>query len=203
VFHSLSPTLIHDTERGIEYALRPYRGEQDDPLLFSNWCNQIRKQSPFNTFTPEEFSQHRFIIHSLIDRCGVTLACRPDDEGFVYGWICGADPVLHFIYVRNTFRCLGIGSTLMRLAFPGFKERTIYYTHPTKAMRHFAPRWNAKFNPYLCWVPPGRADLGRGHTSTATDQNQNGTSRRWQPGPAGHPPLKEGLPLSNPGSAGG
>ena len=123
--------------------------EEDLPLIYSSWCSQVRAMQPLSVLTPEEFRRlHRPVVDYCLQKHGAIVACNPDMDDHVYGYIC-AGKALHMIYVRNTFRQFGVGKRLMRAVFPEFLQDTIYHTHDTKAARHFRPRWNLKYDPYL------------------------------------------------------
>ena len=130
--------------------VRMFDKSRDEGVVYSPWCNQIRKLFPFSEFNPEEFAQHKKIIESLVEEHGVYLAVDPEHEDQVFGWICGdaITGTLHFLYVWNTFRRGGIGKALMKMLFPGFPKDTIYFTHPTRAAAHLRESWNLKYNPY-------------------------------------------------------
>lgn len=138
---------------GAVIALRPYREGQDDGIVYGPWMAQIRGLPPFRAMRPEVFTDYRDTISDLLDRCGAVVAVDPEDDHRAYGWICGehkdGEQVLHFLYVRNAFRRYGIGKTLLRCQFPEFGKRVLYYTHPTRAMRHRSEPWRAIYNPFL------------------------------------------------------
>jgi GNAT superfamily N-acetyltransferase len=140
----------------IVIGVRAYKGQDDDGVIYNPWCHQIRKSPPFDGWEPEAFAEHkRSVIEPLVERCKPVFACDPEHEDHVYGWVCSEvaeeKQILHFVYVKGVFRNNGIGTALMKFAFPGFgkNERPLYYTHQTRAIRHLNAKWRTIWNPYL------------------------------------------------------
>ena len=126
------------------FDTRPYvPGPADDPLVYSSWLRQIRGVPQL------DLAHHRTVVARLLERHGATIACNPADPTHIYGYACcGAPSTLHFVYVRNTFRCYGIGSALLHQLLPGFREQVTYHTHQTRAVRHLKDKWMLRFDPY-------------------------------------------------------
>jgi hypothetical protein len=156
---------IHAEEAPGEHyylMMRPYEPEADEALVMDNWMKHIRKLPPFDAFRKLDMDLHREVVTAAIERCRPVMAVSQDNDRQVLGWICSEHrphprplvtsaglPVLHMIYVRNTYRQMGIGTTLMQVSFPGFKKQTVYCTHPGRAFRHLRKKWMLTFNPYL------------------------------------------------------
>ena len=135
-------------------GIRAFSGASDEGVVYNPWCNQIRKLPPFVGFDGEEFKQHKKdIIEPLVARCQPVFACDPENEAHVYGWICSEivadENILHFVYVKGLFRNNGIGTLLMKFAFPNFGTSKVVYTHKTHAIKHLEAKWSATWNPYL------------------------------------------------------
>jgi len=137
----------------VQVVFRQYDPKGDRGVVLAPWVRQIRAMKPFDKMDSTDFQRHKDrVIEPLIERCTPVVAAHPDASDQVFGWVCGAmdgqDQVLHFIYVRGAFRRFGIGTALMKTQFPGLGTRPLYYTHRTAAMKHFADRWNARWDPY-------------------------------------------------------
>ena len=154
-------------------TLRGFSPETDGNLILDAWTKQIRPPrrsnrpisvQPFTGMSGDEFQEHRYLIASLLVRCGATLACHPRFPDQVYGWICGEThpthggtrQVLHMIYVRSSWRRQGYGRLLMSALFPALGAAPVYFTHQVKAQRAsrrawetVARKWRLIWNPYL------------------------------------------------------
>jgi GNAT superfamily N-acetyltransferase len=132
-------------------ALRPYLAATDDPLVYSSWIQQVNDVPPLAGTDPRG---HRAVVTALLARAGATVACNPGAPDQIYGYVCAETPdVLHFVYVRNTWRRFGIGSLLLASVLPCFKREPIFATHATRALRHLRGPWRLEFNPYRVLQP--------------------------------------------------
>jgi GNAT superfamily N-acetyltransferase len=161
---SLQLAMHTSKQPGMKYAIRQYvpGDDNDTPLVFASWMRQIRKLPPFTSFGRDEFQRHRYLVDRLVADFPPLLACDPEAPGVVYGFACAelreqaegdALQVLHFVYVRNTWRGLGIGETLVRHTLPRLKTDPVFLTHPGKAVPHLKEKWKLCFNPYLVERP--------------------------------------------------
>lgn len=117
--------------------------EGDIPLILDSWTRQVRDCAPLLKLTHPEFvSLHRPKIIDLITEHGVTVACSPNDNSIIYGYICYNDEFLHIVYVRSPYRQQGVATGLL-------PEGLKYLTHKTKASRYYLDRWDLKYYPYL------------------------------------------------------
>jgi GNAT superfamily N-acetyltransferase len=132
---------------------------EDAPFIFNSWLKSFRK-SPLarNICSTVYFSEHHKVIERLLRSCDVTLACNPDDPTQLYGYAVmenkdGVD-VFHYIYVKHTFRRLGIAKTLkddMQST-----DAASVYTHHTQWADRIAPRYNMVYSPYVALTPDYR-----------------------------------------------
>lgn len=93
------------------------------------------------------YSEHKHVVLNLILRSRIMIACSAEDEDQIFGWVCYEKGLLHYIYVKTTFRNMGIGRRLLDEA--GItKEKRVVFTHMTpKADKHLRG-YCEKFNPY-------------------------------------------------------
>jgi GNAT superfamily N-acetyltransferase len=136
------------------YPLRPYNPETDSGIVIGAWRDHIRSLAPFKYLDREALGRHDGVLEGLVERCRPIVVCGSEIDAQVKGWICcehqGDVPVLHFLYVRNTWRQRGIATALMGIYFAQeFKRRTIYHTHPGRSVKHLRAPWKLVHNPYL------------------------------------------------------
>ncbi len=127
--------------------------EEDYPFLFNSWLKSYRFSHFGEKITNTiYFTDHHKIVENLVKNNKVVMACSQDDPSQLYGYMVGGEEegvlVLHFIYVKHTFRNMGIGKTLLD-AFGHDKERAGVYTHHTRMADKLAAKYNFVYHPYL------------------------------------------------------
>ena len=127
--------------------------EDDLPFLFNSWLKSYR----FSHFgekitTTIYFEDHHKVIDNILKNNQVVMACSPEDPSQLYGYIVvGREDdilVLHFIYVKHTFRNMGIGKTLLD-AVGHSSDVASVYTHHTRMADKLSAKYNFVYHPYL------------------------------------------------------
>jgi GNAT superfamily N-acetyltransferase len=139
-------------ELALTMMVRTYVLRVDEGLVLASWARQIRKLPPFRQVSGEEFKAHTLRLERLLQRCPPVIACEPKHPEQVFGWVCaelqGDDRVLHFVYVRNTWRRKGIARYLLELSFAGrMGEQDILYTHRGRSTPHLETKWRLRYEP--------------------------------------------------------
>lgn len=122
----------------------------DVSFIFATWL----KAYLFGGFVqpPERvfYSHHHALLEAVLahPKTYLKVACDRKDPDLIFGWCVWSVPdVVHFVYVKPSWRRLGIGNAL--LAETGIQPRSaITYTHHTKAGAAWAKSMGATFNPY-------------------------------------------------------
>jgi len=127
--------------------------EDDTAFIFNSWLKSYRFSHFGEKITNTiYFAEHHKVIERLIDNSKVLVACNPEEPSQVYGYIIGEEVdgifVLHFIYVKHTFRNMGVGKTLLD-AWGHNKEKAGVYTHHTRMADKLAAKYNFVYHPYL------------------------------------------------------
>lgn len=122
-----------------------YRAATPDDLRFilSSWVRAFawQRKTP-EGMTPRHYrAALRATIGDILRRptTRVAVACNPHNHNLVWGWAAfedGPTPVLHFVYVKELFRGLGIGSKLVEIARDG-RPGVMRYSYRTPACRKF------------------------------------------------------------------
>ncbi len=125
----------------------------DRSFIFSSWLKSFR-HSPFakpmtNTVY---FEAHHAVIDDLINRSQLVIACNPEDQTQIYGYIV-AEVIngiftVHYTYVKHTYRKLGIANLLLS-AFDRDPSLLACYTHHTYFAERIANSKNLLYHPYL------------------------------------------------------
>ena len=132
--------------------LRPAASE-DVSFIFSSWLKSFR-----NSFFAKPidntvyFSEQHKLIEKLVKQAPVIMACNPDDISQIYGFICAQRIegvfCLHYLYVKHSFRKLGIGRALVN-SFEHDSSSAGVYTHHTACGEILKHKFNLVYHPYI------------------------------------------------------
>lgn len=118
------------------FVVRPV-AKDDWALIYSSWKKSHRgrrKERQRSAVPPVEY-YHR--MQRRIDAClaregaEVIVACDADDPDFILGWACVEGDVLHYVYVRQAARGLGVARKLLA------GRRVTRATHWTHCAREY------------------------------------------------------------------
>lgn len=132
----------------------------DINFLTSSWLRSYRN-APAVSGVPNStyYYYHHKVLEELLTRCTVMVACFPDRPDQILGYVCAekfdAGLVIHYLYVKKTFRNFGIARKLVDHLVEAEKPPKILYTHKTRDMFPIERKlrdngW--EFHPYLLWV---------------------------------------------------
>lgn len=112
--------------------LRPSR-TNDINFVYSSWLKCYREDSPLTKYTRRRlfFEGHQKILDGLLasPQVQVIVACDGEEQDLIYGYLAYEPGVLHFIYVKEAFRKMGIAKQLMsKLDLENFKISHLTYT---------------------------------------------------------------------------
>lgn len=121
-----------------------YATEADLRFVRASWFESYRKGG----HAPDvAFPTYREGMGRIIERClqaGATLvAFLPEVPDEVIGWACFTSTALHYVYVKQAYRRLGVAREILG------EHPQQWHTHDTRAGRHLAAALGTKFNPYL------------------------------------------------------
>ena len=151
--------VVYPTSRNPEQICVLLRNPEPDEralgFVADAWCKTVAAEPPFDFSTPHAtpplppsllIYEHDTLLKKIISTSTLTLACDPDDEDTVWGFVCSAGDLLHFIYVKSAFRGFGIGGCLFRAA--GLPDGNIVISHRTKSLFMAFPKSRFLWNPY-------------------------------------------------------
>jgi ribosomal protein S18 acetylase RimI-like enzyme len=99
---------------------------EDQACIAWGWLHSYRSSPWARLMHPATYAKtQRVIIETLLSYAQdekyptqLLVACSPDDEHQIYGWLCGEmqrpRALLHYVWVKSTFRRQGIASLLVR-----------------------------------------------------------------------------------------
>lgn len=132
--------------------LRPANSE-DVGFIFNAWLKNFRN-SEFANDMPNEifFSEHHKVIERLLQQYDVVIAANQEDPSQIYGFICAGYTegvfTLHYVYVKHTFRKMGIAEALLN-SFNHDPDCAAIYTHKSRSAKHLAKKYNFIYHPYV------------------------------------------------------
>jgi ribosomal protein S18 acetylase RimI-like enzyme len=91
--------------------------EADVAFIFNSWLKSFRDSAFARSITDTiYFNEHHRVIEELLKNCEVFIACDEKDVSQIYGYIC-AEYIegifcVHYVYVKHTYRNLGIAKKL-------------------------------------------------------------------------------------------
>ena len=106
---------------------------QDLNFILNSWLKSYRYTPAAEQIPSELYFEHqKNIINKLLETSKVIMITNPDDTSHVYGYIVYLNDVLHYIYIKYTYRNFGLTEKILSKAFPHFKSNPIYLTHLDK-----------------------------------------------------------------------
>lgn len=129
----------------------------DVGFIFNAWLKSYRNAHFSNDIANEiYFAEHHKLIERLLRSYDVIVAASQEDPNQIYGFICAGltDGIftLHYVYVKHTFRRMGIGQALLN-SFEHNPEYVSVYTHRNKSAKHLAEKYNFIYHPYIALNP--------------------------------------------------
>lgn len=132
----------------------------DKNLIYNAWLNGF-SDSYFAFGIPKQiyFEVHAAIITGLLQSAKVLVACNPDDDSHIFGFLVYYPSysqrkfVVHYVYVKSSYKRLGV-ATALKIAMQSqedLAEAPIVATHMTSEGR-FLKKWGVIYNPYILFT---------------------------------------------------
>jgi hypothetical protein len=128
--------------------------EADAAFIFNSWLRSYRfGDLAKNCDNAVYFSEHHKLIEGLLKRCKTVIACASDNPADIYGYICYEQVegilVMHYCYVKHSFRNMGIARELMVEAGHDRNQSAALFTHFTEPCRKLQAKLNLVYHPYI------------------------------------------------------
>ena len=126
------------------YVLRPM-ADGDRAFIINSWLKSYY-DTPHVHWVPEG-TYYRFYhdrVQQVLDRCGATIACNEEDASQIFGWVCRDGKTIHYVYVKQPYRTMGIAHTLI-----GQAAGDIVCTHWTRICEQ--SKVTLRYKPGLFW----------------------------------------------------
>lgn len=130
-------------------SVRP--GTKDDlPFVIDSWMSSFRSSSFAGDVDAKTYYKHQRqrVISALTAEGSKLLILHAEGSPeTIIGWVCHNGPVLHYLYVKGSFRKMGLAEVLVNSA--GLTQAA-EYTHVTRDGARFAKAFKEwHYNPYL------------------------------------------------------
>lgn len=135
-----------------QIQIRPPK-PSDLNFIQSTFSKCIKKESSLGRACSTKifFSEFHGVIDYLLSNASISIACSPDDESVIFGYLIHEPKTIHFIYVKAVFRNLHVAKELIESAFQG--EKTLKFSFSTNdAKRIQATHPNLIYNPFSLYV---------------------------------------------------
>lgn len=128
--------------------------ESDNPFIFSSWLRHYKNRSYFAKRIRNSifYKWHHLIVErALTDENRIALVAHPEGEpdvilGFVVGAVMSDASVLHFVYVKPSFKRMGIAKHLLKKSKLIDAEYFTHWTFDADEVLHKLP--NINYDPY-------------------------------------------------------
>lgn len=107
--------------------------KEELPFIYSTWLKSYKHSSQFAARIRNDiyYDYHQQIVKRLVNRSEVLVACESTD-GPIFGYLVYETPnLIHFAYVKKSFRHLGIFKELLGHAQLNLNDCA--FTHWTKS----------------------------------------------------------------------
>lgn len=142
----------------IPVLLRRADPKSDIPFVTNSWLKSYRDAFAVAGIPNRlYYYYHHKVLEHLLPRSVVVVACSEDDSDQILGWIAAEMLenqvlVIHYCYVKSTFRGLGIASMLVDTLLKSEAPSAVMYTHRTKSSSAIERTKEWVYHPYLVWL---------------------------------------------------
>lgn len=131
------------TEKDDLITYRPFR-EADLPFILDSWLKTLRVNNDF--FRQIDRDIYKLIYPEIVTRLVRThrtrVACLKEDDDVIIGYVCTNSDTLHWVFVKNQWRGLGIMKDLV-------PNGLTFISHTTRLFRPISDKYNWRLNPFL------------------------------------------------------
>lgn len=133
---------------------RPVNPKEDLLFIYNSWLKSYRV-SDFANHVPTDdyYKNHHKLITSIVMQPtnNITILCDPEDKDHILAYMVynTVDPIIYYIYVKRSFRNLGLGRYLLESVRANYGSKAkVICTHKPKNFRKLK-KLELVYNPYL------------------------------------------------------
>lgn len=123
--------------------------ENDIEYIYTNWLKNFRHQSYAAIVQgPIYYDNYKKIIDHILLNAHTKVACLKENQEVILGFMTYQPKIIHYIYVKDPFRELGVAKSLYQTIFKD--DEDVQITHQTKKIVSILRRkQNLVFNPFI------------------------------------------------------
>jgi len=129
--------------------------DTDISFIYSTWLKSYRHGSYAADMSNDVFfSYHKEIIAKILDQSNteIKILVNEDDHDQIYGYAVqskvGGRSITHFVYIKFSFRKLGLASRLVE-SMDLFPDTTNFITHLPRGYKNLKAKYGLEYNPYI------------------------------------------------------
>lgn len=119
-----------------EFNIRAPNGD-DINFIYSTWLKSYKQDSLIGKScrTGLFFREYRYVIDKILadPTTMVLIACHKTEPAVIFGYLVCEPTALHYIFIKEVFRRLGIATELCKVASPA-SDPLLYHTHRTSML---------------------------------------------------------------------
>jgi hypothetical protein len=99
------------------FDIRPAR-PLDIPFIYETWLKSYKHDSAFGKSVRSSvfFPAYGEVIDNILLSSTTIIACHPEEPDIILGYLVYSPTILHYVFVKEAFRGLGIARTLYETA---------------------------------------------------------------------------------------
>lgn len=124
--------------------------EQDISFIYATWLNSYRTGSQLASDTKKSifFDNYKQVIDQILIESEVHVACLIDDLNVIIGYSVSDLGLLHYIFVKEAFREMGVAKSLYQ-----WIESPTVFTHRTNSIEKILSKHaELIYNPFALMI---------------------------------------------------
>lgn len=124
--------------------------KDDISFIYATWLNSLYTDSWMRSIRKSVyFDNYKKVLDRILLRAKITIACKPDDPTVIFGYLISEPGIVHYSFVKDAFRKLGVAKSLYKHVFPNGEKPEI--THKTRCLDYILTTHENEymFNPIL------------------------------------------------------
>lgn len=121
-------------------------------FIFNSWLQSFKGSKVLDHISQEFYyqGQHQ-VIERILRQANIKMLVNSEQTEDIYGYIIFEEIegifVMHYAYLKQTFRYLGLFRRMLNEFKPG--EGAGFYTHNSKCAYYVGQKFNLFYNPYI------------------------------------------------------